>query len=469
MPSLTPTASAAAPRTAGSGLLRLLYSWYYRGAALGFFFSRRLRPAGAGLVVVIVLTAGLGFGHRRIPVFQLFSFAVGMSLISVPWAAFRRANLRATRELPRYATAGEPVRYTIHVTNRSNSSLHRAWLAETPPDPRPGKQEFVFSREPGEETRNGFDRFFAYYRWRWLLDGRRAFDGGTAGESMDLPARGTSGVSLQITPIRRGVIRLADLRTFLPDPFGLVQSCTKVPAPPATLTVLPRRFRLPALEMPGSSCFQAGDENATNSIGSTGEFIGLREYRPGDPIRQIHWKSWARTGRPIVKELEDTFFPRYGLILDTHLSGSTAAVFEDAVSVAASFVAMIDRGDCLLDLMFVKNEAHHVTAGRGIARSEKLLEVLAGVEGDHEDSFDDLSRLVLLHREDLTSAIVVFTGWDRRRADFLNQLSRQGVACVPLVVGEGPKPASVPGYWLETGNIANNLLALPRELQAFQS
>ena len=81
--------------------------------------------------------------------------------------------------------------------------------------------------------------------------------------------------------------------------------------------VLPRRYPLPPIELPGGAAFKITGETNTNAIGNSGEFVGLRDYRPGDPLRQIHWKSWARTGRPIVKELEDTFYPRYGLVLDT--------------------------------------------------------------------------------------------------------------------------------------------------------
>lgn len=457
-----PSANILTAGTKPGAFSKLLHSWYSRGSALGFFFSRRFRPAGAGIIILVILTAGLGLGHPRIPVYQIFSLTVAMAAIAVPWALIRRAGVRAVRELPRYATAGETIRYSIRVTNTGKRHLSRAWIAETPADPRPGLAEFFNRREPGEDDRNWFDRKFAYYRWRWLIDSRRAFDGGVSPEPLALEPGTSFRVAAEITPLRRGVIRLDDLRIMLPDPFGLIQSCHKVPAPAATLTVLPKRHRLPSIEMPGGSRFQVGDESATNAIGTNGEFVGLRDYRPGDPPRQIHWKSWARTGRPIVKELEDTFFPRYGLILDTLLDGGNEARFEEAVSVAASFIAMIDRGDSLLDLMFIKDEAHLVTAGRGFARTEKLLEVLAGVEGERTENFDRLAGLVLRHREALTSCIVVLAGWDYRRAMFLRDLARGGIVCVPIVIGDGKAPPDLIGHWLESGHIARDLLRIPR-------
>jgi uncharacterized protein (DUF58 family) len=271
---------------------------------------------------------------------------------------------------------------------------------------------------------------------------------------------------MEMTPLRRGVIRLDDLQVLLPDPFGLFQRCRKVVTPVTTMIVLPVRYPLPPIELPGGAAFKISGESNTNSIGNSGEFVGLRDYRPGDPLRQIHWKSWARTGRPIVKELEDAFYPRSGLIVDTLSSERTDQQFEEVISVASSFAASLDTSESLLDLMFIKNEAHKVTAGRGIERAEKLLEVLAGVAPERRENFSALAQLVLRHRDDLTSCLVIFNGWDEARADFLQALTRGGVACAPIIVGIGQPASGAPGHWLESGNIARDLQRIPNKMIA---
>lgn len=445
---------------------RWLHRTYHRSSRIHHFVFRRLRPAGVALGMVFILATCLGVGHAQSSVYQLFSFSLAMLLIGLPWAICRRAPLEANREVPRYATAGEPLRYPVRVRSIGRRRLTRAWLSESPPDPRPGIEEFSKLKEPGEEERNRFDRTFAYFRWQWLLLRNRLFTGGLSQEPITLKPGGQTRVFVELTPLRRGVIRLHDLRVMLPDPFGLFQKCAKVKAPASTLMVLPRRYPLPPIELPGNAAFKITGETNTNAIGNSGEFVGLRDYRPGDPLRQIHWKSWARTGRPIVKELEDTFYPRYGLVLDTLSTDRTDASFEEAVSVAASFASSIDTSESLLDLMFIKNEAHIVTAGRGVERAEKLLEVLAGVSPERTGDFHALCQLVLRHSDDLTSCLVILNGWDDARAQFLHALKRGGVICAPIIVGTGPRPEGIPGHWLESGQIARDLKLLPPRLSS---
>lgn len=443
-----------------------LHRTYFRSSGIHHFVFRRLRPAGVALGLVFVLATCLGIGHERGSIYQLFSLSLAMMLIGLPTAMLRKARLEATREVPRYATQGEPVRYALRVRNVGKRRLARGWLTESPPDPRPGLDEFSILREPGEEERNKFDRAFAYFRWQWLLLRNRLFAESSSHDEVKLKPGQQHRIFMEITPLRRGVIRLHDLRVLLPDPFGLFQKCVRVKAPAATLMVLPRRHPLPPIELPGGAAFKITGETNTNAIGNSGEFVGLRDYRPGDPLRQIHWKSWARTGRPIVKELEDTFYPRYALVLDTLSTDRTDVRFEEAVAVAASFASSIDTSESLLDLMFIKNEAHIVTAGRGLDRAEKLLEVLAGVTPERSGDFKALAQLVLQHRDDLTSCLVILNGWDETRAELLRTLTDAGVVCAPIVIGQGPSAAGVPGYWLESGHIARDLKRLPSQLSA---
>ena len=417
-------------------------------------------------MLLVSLGSFMSIGQPRNSIFQIFCFSLGLVALSVIWAIFRRAKLTAILDLPRHATAGEPLRYSIRLENTGKLTLRGAKLEQTAPDTRPSLREFANISEPGEDERNVFDRTMIYYRWQWLMNRKGCFKSTESDETLELAPGERRMVAMHLTPMRRGVVAMGDVRVLLPDPLGFFQKCRRIDTKPARLMVLPKRYRLPQIIMPGSAAFRIGGEETSNAIGSAGEFVGLREYRPGDPLRQIHWKSWAHTGRPMVKELEDTFFPRYALVLDTFAGSADESVFEEMVSVAASFIAGLDRSESLLDLMFIAGDAHTVTAGRGMERAEKLMEVLAGVSMEDEPHLEMLSRTVIRHREKMTSCLLILNGWDERRANFVRSLLKAAIPCVPLVVGNGSPPPGVIGHWLENGGIARDLMRLPTRFSA---
>jgi len=456
------TATVSTPQEPhGTGRLRMLHFFYTHGTTLNFWIARRLGPAGMSICLLLIATSFIAMSQPRDSAYQLFSMTLALGFFGLVWAAARGARAAATRHLPHHATAGVTLRYMVEVKNLGRRTLASVSLVESPTDPRPSAATFARVPEPGESERNAFDRFFAYYRWQWLTQRERLFGGGRSMGSFHVKPDATVRVMMEITPRRRGVIALRDMRMALPDPLGFFQSCPKIQATSNTLVVLPRRYPLPPIELPGGASYRIGSEANTNSIGTNGEFVGLRDYRPGDPMRLIHWKSWARTGRPIVKELEDTHYPRHGLVIDTFAGGSQETAFEELISVAASFAAGIDTRESLLDLMFVEDKAHRVTVGRGVERAEKLLEVLAGVSLSEEDGFADLATLVKRHGQDLGSCLVVLLGWDPQRAAFLTELRRSGILCVPVVVGFGEKPPSAPGHWIDAANPARDISRIP--------
>jgi uncharacterized protein (DUF58 family) len=219
-----------------------------------------------------------------------------------------------------------------------------------------------------------------------------------------------------------------------PDPLGLVRAL-RPQALPAALVILPRRYPLPPLELPGTRRYQPGGITLASSVGDSEEFLSLRDYRPGDPLKRIHWRSLARARKPIVREYQDEFFVRHGLVLDTFVPAPTA-VFEEAVSVAASFAAAVQTQDSLLDLMFVGTEAYVFTAGRGVGHVDRMLEVLAEVEPCRERDFSALHGLVLARHGVLSGLVCVFVAWDEARRAFVNHLRALGVPSLVLVVSD---------------------------------
>src|SRR5688572_19190599 len=105
------TPAAVEPPTQRVKIDTWLHRTYFRSSGVHYFVFRRLRPEGIALGLVFILATCLGIGHERGSIYQLFSLSFAMMMIGLPWALLRRAKLEAVREVPRYATQGEPVRY----------------------------------------------------------------------------------------------------------------------------------------------------------------------------------------------------------------------------------------------------------------------------------------------------------------------------------------------------------------------
>lgn len=181
--------------------------------------------------------------------------------------------------------------------------------------------------------------------------------------------------------------------------------------------------------------YQHGGVHLAQSVGEENEFIGLRDYRPGDPPRRIHWRSFAKRGEPVVKEFQDEFFVRYGLLLDSFVTGVAETRFEAAISAAASIAAAERSAEVLLDLLFVGDQAYCFTAGRGLGQTEQLLEILACVTPQRDQPFSSLSALLNSHALTLSACVCILLDWDVERRQLLNLLRSRGVETVALVIG----------------------------------
>jgi hypothetical protein len=135
-----------------------------------------------------------------------------------------------------------------------------------------------------------------------------------------------------------------------------------------------------------------------------------------------------------VKEYQDEFFVRHALILDTFQKTEYSEIFEEAVSVAASFAYSMETQESLLDLMFVGTEAYCFTSGRGLGQTEKMLEILASVKACREKPFSTLPPMVIERASLLSGCICILLSWDEEREKLINLLKALGIPMLVLVI-----------------------------------
>ena len=154
----------------------------------------------------------------------------------------------------------------------------------------------------------------------------------------------------------RGRYQVGPLLVRLADPFGLVELARSFTTS-SRLTVTPPIVPLPHGRLTGS--WTGGGDSRARTISTAGEDdVAPREYRHGDDLRRVHWRSTARRGELMVRREEQQWQSRGTLFLDTrrvaHWGDGAASSFEQAVSVAASIGVQLGREG--LGLRYVTDE-----------------------------------------------------------------------------------------------------------------
>lgn len=384
------------------------------------------------MLSILVISAALGVDTRLNLAHQIFTLSTALILISLLWAPLFRLKYSFQRSLPRFGTVGQPITYRVNLTSQQQAPQHGLEWAEDFAADKPVRS-MAADRDEALST-NWFDRLIGYPRWASKM--RRASGALDVQQPLDRAVANDSIVfDVAINPLRRGYLNFSRCALTATDPLGLFRARMSHSAADRVL-ILPRRYRLPVIDLPGSRRYQQGGVSLASEIGESDEFVSLRDYRPGDPLRHVHWKSLARTGKPVVKQYQDEYFSRHALILDNFTSEDNRTVFEAAVSVAASFAATVDTSESLLDLLFVAQQPTTITIGRSLGRADLLLETLACVEPCVAHDFTILNESVMTHSHRVSGCICVLLEWDHERQQLLRQLIAGGIPCMVLLITE---------------------------------
>ena len=134
---------------------------------------------------------------------------------------------------------------------------------------------------------------------------------------------------------QRGPYRLDGIRVVTPFPFGLFDKKSFYPLE-ATLIVCPEIISLPPLQLQTLNAL--GQDHALARRGPGNSLYNLREFRPGDDSRAIHWMTTARTAKLMLKETEAENRRSITLAILTVAPDEAAHRFERALSIAASLI-----------------------------------------------------------------------------------------------------------------------------------
>jgi uncharacterized protein (DUF58 family) len=372
------------------------------------------------LYVVLTLFVGVAAANRpnNLLVWVFGAMLAGV-LISGVVSGGMLMGVRAIRSDPRRAVVGEPLVVRYAISNRSRwwpaFNLHMEEL------PRPGR-----GKDPSSQA------------------------GGRAWQAAAQPAEGwvlhvgpdeTVHGEIVFFPERRGRFVFESFRVWTTFPFGLVRKSVAFDQRTEFLVhprVLPLRpDLLGALTRGGLGGFKL-----SSRPGPGEDYFGVREYRPGDSIRQIAWKRVA-LGQGIVSiERSSSTPPRLRVVLNLRTptdrlrvatDGPNARELEErAIAIAASTVAMASSQGYEVGLTILgpaeradANGRVPVAADRrspirrGHWHVEKLMSMLAAIDLDGErdeqaklpDSDRDRAVIVAVHPDRAVPSIAPDGAW----------------------------------------------------------
>ncbi len=261
----------------------------------------------------------------------------------------------------------------------------------------------------------------------------------------ELPAKGVVRALVSLSFTRRGAHDLDSFNVARLVPLGLAVG-RRVESKGIQFLAVPPVADVTHIRTPLGRRHQPGGVALASATGESKDLLGVRPYRPGDPVRDLHARSWARTGAPVVREYQEEYFTRIGVVVDTDAARlGDASAFEAALSLAAGVVAHLSRGEALIDLLVVGGEVHSLTLGRSLGFLEQALDLLAVVERGGALDADDLAQRLHPHLPRLSCVIVVALAWDAPRRALVERIRGFGVGCAALVVTENEENAAAGG------------------------
>jgi uncharacterized protein (DUF58 family) len=179
----------------------------------------------------------------------------------------------------------------------------------------------------------------------------------------------------------RGVYPWKMVRACASDPFGLFDLETEIPAF-GNILVRPAPMKIRPVAVKPLHTLHAPGPIPSRLAGSGTDFWGVREYLPGDPLRQINWRLKARHPRRLfTNEFEREEIADFGLILDTRRFATADALeeslFEHTASAATAFSESLLKVGNRVSLLVYGKSITTVFPGSGKSHGNRLLRSLA--------------------------------------------------------------------------------------------
>jgi uncharacterized protein (DUF58 family) len=220
------------------------------------------------------------------------------------------------------------------------------------------------------------------------------------------------------------------------DPFGFFEAAATV-GRPTVVTVFPRVLALPRWRLPSAN-LEGNHSTPERAIQTTPLATTVRPYAPGDSFNRIHWRSTARFGEIQVKEFDLEQTADVWLYVDLNAAVQTGegdiSTVEESLRVAASIAHDALLENRAVGLTTSGHRVVNIPADRGPRQRQKIMQLLAAVEGDGRTPLAEVLLLGLPKLRRGMTAVVVTPSRDRHWVRALTPLRGRGVTSVVVAL-----------------------------------
>lgn len=408
-----------------------LYKW---ASKLARYYDTRFTSSGRTLLALCIISVFFALNSERSMFYQLFPLLFLLLCTGFIFSLRFKTPLTCTRSFPKTCVAGQKLKYNIIVENPSNQNHAGIFFKEWVQSPLPKREDFRKSLSFPSSGKSWFARKLKYSNYQALLNKSNQ----SLFSPIELPiisAQNTSTTEAYFTPKHRGYVHIDGYIIYRKDPLGLFKKQIKHQGQ-TNILVLPKLYPAPQLQFDGSRKYHQGGINAAMSQGDSEEFVSLREYKQGDPLKSIDWKGSAKAGHFIVKQFKNEYFSRFGLILDTFSPVQESPVFESAISIAASLLMAQNTNENVLDLLFVGNKCYTETVGKGLSEQQHMLKILACINPCLDFNFSHLTNLIKDHSDLLSGLTTILIDIDNDRLKLLEFFTESAIPHKIILVCE---------------------------------
>ena len=242
---------------------------------------------------------------------------------------------------------------------------------------------------------------------------------------------------IAIVPLsRRGSFRIEPMVVRTGDPFGFFEAAATV-GRPTVVTVFPRVLPLPRWRLPNA--YLEGTHSAPErTLQTTPLATTVRPYAPGDSFNRIHWRSTARLGEIQVKEfdLEQTADVWLFVDLEARVQAGDGdmSTVEEILRVAASIAHDAILENRAVGMTTSGHRLVSIPADRGPRQRQKIMQLLAAVEGDGWTPLAEVLLTGLPRLRRGMTAVVVTASRERQWVRTLTSLRARGVTAAVVAL-----------------------------------